>query len=51
MEYHKSSNIKDKDNNVLVDFNYNNLYVIGYSAPINNILKKKKLVKNLFNQK
>ena len=43
----KSASIKDKDNNVLVDFKNNNLHVIGYSAPINRYIKKKKLLEKL----
>ncbi len=43
----KSATIKDKNNNILVDFKDNNLHVIGYSVPVNKYLKKKSLLKKL----
>ena len=43
----KSATIKDKNNNILVDFKDNNLHVIGYSIPVNKYLNKKSLLKKL----
>lgn len=38
----------DKYNNKIIDFKINNLHIIGYSIPINRILTKKELFKNLY---
>ena len=40
--------IIDKYNNKIIDFNNNNLHLIGYSIPINRLLSKKELLKNLY---
>jgi aminopeptidase-like protein len=37
----------DKNNKKIIDFKKNNLHLIGYSTPINKILSKKKLFKNI----
>ena len=39
--------ILDKNGDRIVDFKNHNLHIIGYSAPINKIIKKKELLKNL----
>ena len=39
--------IIDKHGEKIIDFNKNNLHVVGYSAPINRILTKKKLFKKI----
>ena len=38
----------DKHNNKIIDFNNNNLHLIGYSIPINRLVSKKELLKNLY---
>ena len=40
--------IIDKYNNKIIDFKKNNLHLVGYSIPINQLLSKKKLFKNLY---
>ena len=40
--------ILDKYNKKIVDFKKNNLHVVGYSAPINKFLSKKKLFKHIY---
>lgn len=37
----------DKNNKKIIDFKKNNLHLVGYSMPINKILTKKKLFKNI----
>ena len=39
--------ILDKYNNKIVDFKNNNLHLVGYSIPINKIISKKNLFKNI----
>ena len=39
--------ILDKNNNRIVDFKENNLYLVGYSVPVKKYISKKKLFKNL----
>ena len=43
-----SAYIKDKNNKILVDFNENNLHVVGYSQPIMKFLNKNDLLKKLY---
>lgn len=47
----KDAYILDKYNKRIVDFKKNNLHLVSYSRPINNLLNKKKLLKNVFFQK
>ena len=44
----KDAYVIDKDNNKIIDFKENNLHVISYSVPINKILTKKELFKNIY---
>jgi aminopeptidase-like protein len=44
----KDAYILDQKNNKIIDFKKNNLHVIGYSIPVNKILKKKKLLNHLY---
>ena len=46
-----SAYIKDKNNKILVDFNENNLHVVGYSQPIMKFLNKNDLLKKLYSLK
>ncbi len=39
--------VLDKNNNKIIDIKKNNLHLIGYSTPINKILKKKEFIKHL----
>ncbi len=41
------AHIIDKHNNKIVDFKKNNLHLIGYSMPVNQLISKKELFKNL----
>lgn len=43
--------ILDKYKNKIVDYNKNNLHIIGYSTPINKYLNKKELLKKLYSIK
>ena len=40
--------ILDKNGNKIIDFDNNNLHIVGYSIKVNKIIKKRKLIKNLF---
>ena len=40
--------VLDKDNCKIIDFKVNNLHLIGYSAPVDKQVSKKKLFKNLY---
>ena len=40
--------ILDKNNNRIVDFKENNLYLVGYSVPVKKYISKKKLFNNLY---
>ena len=40
--------IRLKDKKIILDFKKNNLHVMGYSEPVDTILSKNQLVKNLF---
>ena len=44
----KKAYIKDFNKKKIVDFEKNNLHLIGYSSPINKKLKKEKLLKKIF---
>lgn len=46
-----SAYIKDKTDKILVDFNENNLHVVGYSQPVKKILNKNDLLKKLYSLK
>ena len=39
--------IKDKKDRKILDFNNNNLHLVGYSQPINKLLNKAELLKHL----
>ncbi|MDA7473159.1 DUF4910 domain-containing protein [Candidatus Pelagibacter ubique] len=39
--------ILDKNNNKIIDFKKNNLHLVGYSIPINKLVSKNELLKNL----
>jgi len=43
--------ILDKNGSKIVDFKKNNLHIVGYSYPVNKILSKKNLLKNLHSLK
>ena len=45
--YVRDAYILDKYNNKIVDFKNNNLHLVGYSIPINKIISKKNLFKNI----
>jgi aminopeptidase-like protein len=47
----KDAYILDKDRSKIVDFKKNNLHIVGYSHPVNRILYKKDLLKNLHSLK
>ena len=40
--------VLDKNNNRIIDFEKNNLHLMGYSKPLNKILKKKDLFRNIY---
>ena len=40
--------VLDKDNKKIINFKLNNLHLIGYSIPVNKILNKIQLFKNLY---
>jgi aminopeptidase-like protein len=40
--------VLDKNNNRIIDFEKNNLHLVGYSKPLNKILKKKDLFRNIY---
>lgn len=42
--------VTDKSNNKIIDFKKNNLHLVGYSIPVDKILNKKELFKNLYSQ-
>ncbi len=43
-----SAYVLDRANNKIINFSENNLHLLGYSKPINKILSKKDLFKNLY---
>ena len=47
----KNAYILDKHNNKIIDFNNNNLHIIGYSIPVNKTLNKDQLLKKIFSLK
>ena len=47
----KNAYVKDKNNKILIDFEKNNLHVVGYSSPIDRVLKKKDLLKKIHTTK
>tara|TARA_B100000902_G_scaffold183990_1_gene176567 strand:+ start:1398 stop:2696 length:1299 start_codon:yes stop_codon:yes gene_type:complete len=47
----KNAYIMDKDHKMIVNFKENNLHLVGYSKPINKIIKKKELFKKLHSLK
>jgi len=44
----KTAYVLDKYGNKIIDFNKNNLHIVGYSTPVNKILTKKELFKNIY---
>jgi aminopeptidase-like protein len=40
--------VLDKDNNKIIDFNKNNLHIVGYSHPINRFVTKKEILNHIF---
>ena len=44
----KNAFVIDKFGNKIIDFKQNNLHLVGYSVPINKILSKKELFKNIY---
>jgi aminopeptidase-like protein len=40
--------VLDKNNNKIIDFNKNNLHVIGYSSSVNKIISKKELLRHIY---
>ena len=44
----KNAYISDQKNNKIIDFKKNNLHVIGYSIPVNIILKKREILNRLY---
>jgi aminopeptidase-like protein len=44
----KTAYVLDKYGNKIINFNENNLHVVGYSIPINKVLTKKELFKNIY---
>ena len=40
----KDAYVIDKYNNKIINFKKNNLHLVGYSTPINKVLKKKRIV-------
>ena len=47
----KNAYILDKYNNKIIDFNNNNLHIVGYSIPVNKTLNKDQLLKKIFSLK
>tara|TARA_B110000037_G_scaffold222322_1_gene296674 strand:+ start:1132 stop:2415 length:1284 start_codon:yes stop_codon:yes gene_type:complete len=47
----KNGYILDKHNNKIIDFNNNNLHIVGYSMPVNKTLNKGQLLKKIFSLK
>ena len=47
----KDAYIKHESNKIFCDFKKNNLHVVNYSMPINKIISKKNLLKNLHTEK
>ncbi len=47
----KEAFIKDKDGKKIIDFNENNLHIVGYSIPTKKFLKKKHLIKKIYSLK
>ena len=47
----KDAYIEDRFGKKIVNFKNNNLHLVGYSKPVNLILKKKELLKNLYSIK
>ena len=43
-----SAYVLDKYGNKIIDFKNHNLHLIGYSIPVNKVIKKKELLKNLY---
>ena len=43
----KDAYILDKDNNKIINFKNNNLHLINYSIPINKLVSKNELLKNI----
>lgn len=43
-----SAYVVDKYKNKIIDFKNHNLHLVGYSIPINKVIKKKELLKNLY---
>jgi len=47
----KNAYILDKHNNKIIDFNNNNLHIVGYSIPVNKTLNRDQLLKKIFSIK
>lgn len=43
----KDAYVLDKYNNKIINFKLNNLHLVGYSVPVNKIVKKKELLKHI----
>ena len=44
----KDAYVLDKNNKKIISFKTNNLHLVGYSRPINEIINKKKLLKHIY---
>ena len=43
----KKAYVIDEDNNILINFNDNNLHLVGYSVPVNQVVSLKSLLKKI----